>query len=526
MLNGAATQTVWFVIACCALAVPLVSLARRLKIAYPIVLLLAGLALGFAPFMPRITLDPALVLVIFLPPLLYWEALTAPTDVMRANATWIASLAVGLVIVTTGVVGLVAHATIPGLIWPMAFVLGAIVAPTDELAAVPVLERTRVPRRLIAIIEGESLINDAGSLMLYASAIAAVVSGSSNIPRDFVTFVLAAGGGALIGFICAWVAVQAWRRIGDSDLQGLIAFTVPFLSYTTATSLGLSGVLAVVVTGIVASRHTPFILTPAARLRAVGFYDSVVFLVNALLFTLVGLQLHALGTTVLAEYRWIDVAWYAVAVNAAVIVTRFAWFMFLEYAPIFTVPGAANQPNFRRALIGSWSGLRGAVSLAAALAVPLSTSTGVAIANRDLIIFLTFTVILVTLVGGGLTLPLVARGVAAPDKDDEEQETGLALQALSSAAAAELEALNASGRVTASEALTLGALYASIGDDPAGSGSSLGGRNATAERAVIHAQRTALRLLRQDGKIDNVVLRRINRSLDAAEEALYTQRSI
>jgi Na+/H+ antiporter len=524
-MSAAATHTVWFVIAICALAVPLVALARRLTIAYPIVLLLAGLVLGFAPFMPRITLDPALVLVIFLPPLLYWEALTAPTDVMRDNAVWIASLAIGLVIVTTGIVGIVAHAAIPGLIWPMAFVLGAIVAPTDELAAAPVLERLRVPRRLVAIIEGESLINDAGSLILYASCIAAVVSGTVNVPREFATFVLAAVGGTVVGLVCAWAAVRAWRRIRDSDLQGLIAFILPFLSYTTATSLGLSGVLAVVAAGIVASRHTPFILTPAARLRGTGFYDSVVFLVNALLFTIVGLQLHALAAVVFSEYRWTDIAWYAVAINAAVILTRFAWFMVLEYAPFLSVPGAANQPSFRRALIGSWSGLRGAVSLAAALAVPLSTATGAPIAHRDLIIFLTFTVILVTLVGGGLSLPLVASGVVAPDTDDENSETTLALRTLSDAAADELQTLQLSGHVTASEALTLSALYTSVEDTPGGSESRVSRRNALAERAIIHAQRTALRRLRKDGTIDNVVLRRINRSLDAAEVALPTQRS-
>lgn len=515
-----ATLGVWLVIGICTLAVPLVALARRLTIAYPIVLLLAGLTLGFVPFMPRIRLDPDLVLVIFLPPLLYWEALTAPTDTMRANAAWIASLAVGLVIITTVIVGFVAHATIPGLIWPMAFVLGAIVAPTDELAAAPVLERVRVSRRLIAIIEGESLINDACSLILYASAIAAVVSGIVSFWHDVGAFLLDTAGGTVVGIVCAWCAVQAWRRIRDSDLQGLIAFTLPFLSYTVATTFGFSGVLAVVVTGIWASRHTPFVLTPSARLRGIGFYDSIVFLVNAILFTLVGLQLHFLGATVLAEYHWTNVLWYAVVVNAAIVLTRFAWFVFLEYAPFLSVPGSYNQPSLRRALVGSWSGLRGAVSLAAALAIPRLTAGGTPVAQRDLIIFLTFTVILFTLVGGGLTLPLIARGVASPTVDEEQRETDEALLALSGAADAKLRSLTAAGELTSAEAATLGALYipnelSADGTDPV-----VARRNAEAERTVIHAQREALRELREQKKIDNVVLRRIARSLDVAEEAL------
>ena len=512
---------VWLVIAAFVLTIPLVAFARRVGISYPIVLVLAGLVLGFIPWLPQVQLDPDLVLVLFLPPLLYWEAVTAPTDVMRSDARWIVSLAVGLVIATTLVVAAVAHATIAGLAWPMAFVLGAIVAPTDELASAPVLERLRMPRHLVAVVEGESLLNDASSLILYATAIGVVLTGSFNVGIAVMEFLGSTLGGVLVGAAGAWIAVQTWRRVRDIELQGLVAITLPFLTYAVAVRFGLSGVLAVVTAGFVANRSSPFVLAPRARMRGADFYESAVFLANAILFLLLGLQLHLVGVAVLRQYSWWSVLGYAAAINVAIIVVRFGWFVLLEYVPWFGGEGKYSDPSVRRAIVASWSGLRGAVSLAAALAIPVTLAGGAAVPQRSLVIFLTFSVILVTLVGGGLTLPAVVRALHIPPGDDEEtDELKAALAAMSRSARARLRALERDGRITAADAAMLARHYASRRRLPGAAVDEDERRRFDAEREVLDAERSSLAALRADGKLDNTVLRRIVHALDIAEEAI------
>jgi len=519
-VNGSTEAFVWLLIGAFAVTIPLVALARRAGISYAIVLVLGGLVLGFLPGVPRVELPPDLVLVLFLPPLLYWEAVTAPTDVMRRNARWIVSLAIGLVVVTTVVVAVVAHAAVPDLAWPMAFVLGAVVAPTDELASAPVLERLRMPRHLIAVVEGESLLNDASSLILYATAVAVIVTGAFNPGLAVLQFVGGSLGGVLVGAVCGWVAIRAWRRVRDVDLQGLIAVTLPFLAYAIAARLSMSGVLAVVTAATLANQRTPFILVPQARLRGIDFYESAVFLTNAILFLLLGLQLRIVGETVLREYAWWTILGYAVAVNVAIIVVRFGWFVLLEYVPWFGGEGQYSEPSVHRAIVASWSGLRGAVSLAAALAIPAVTATGAHIEHRNLVVFLTFSVILVTLVGGGLTLPSIVRALDIEPDDDEARELESALSAMSRAARRRLHALEREGRITPSDAASIATHFASARRLPGAPIDADERRLFAAEREVLQAEREALAGLRGDGALDNTVLRRITRALDVADEAL------
>ena len=217
-------------IALLAVAIPLVALAQRLNVSYPIALVAGGLVLGFVPGLPKIQLDPNLVLLIFLPPLLYWEAITAPTDIMWDNRGQIAALAFGLVFVTTAAVALLAHAIVPGMSWGVAFVLGAIISPTDELAAVPVLERFRLPRHVIAIVDGESLLNDAAALVIYATALAAVTTGAFGMANTTLHFVIVAVGSVALGLAAGWFAIAMWGRIKDPELQGAISLVLPFLS--------------------------------------------------------------------------------------------------------------------------------------------------------------------------------------------------------------------------------------------------------------------------------------------------------
>ena len=352
-----AQNEIWLLVGLFSVAIPLVALAHKADISYPVVLVLGGLVLGFIPGLPRIELDPDLVLVIFLPPLLYWEAITAPTDVMRANAGQIAVLAIGLVVATTVVVAVVVHATVGNLTWAMAFVLGAIVAPTDELASIPVLERLKVPRHVIAIVEGESLLNDASSLILYVTAIGVVTTHVYQPGSVALAFVISGVGGVALGLVVGRLAIEAWRRISDTQLQGVISFSLPFLAYSLAGRLGVSGVLAVVFAGLYVNRLTPGVLTPPARLQLAGFWDTLVFLANAALFLLVGLQLHELMHAVLQEYSLRLVLWYALVVNVTVIAIRFAWLLVQEYLPVIRrslrTSRGRHQARYHRILVGA-----------------------------------------------------------------------------------------------------------------------------------------------------------------------------
>ena len=509
---------VWVLIGLFGVSIPLIALARRANIPYPVVLVIGGLILGFVPGLPYIQLNPNLVLIIFLPPLLYWEAVTAPTDVMRANASQIGALAMGLVIATAIVVAAVAHATITNLSWALAFVLGAIVAPTDELASVPVLERMRMPRHVIAIVVGESLLNDASALIIYGFAVTAAVRGVFNFGNAAVTFLIAAAGGIAIGIIVTRLAVEGWRRIRDTQLQATIAFLLPYISYLIPQRFGLSGVLSVVFAGVFANRSTPRVLTPATRLQGTNTYDMMVFLINAFLFLMVGLQLRTVAHNVFLEYPVRTVLWYAVAVNAAVFGTRFAWTLGLEYVPFLGGSSEHSAPDWRHAIIVAWSGLRGAVSLAAALALPTAIASGAPLSHRHLIIFLTFSVILVTLVVGGLTLPVIVRLLELPsDTAEADRELERGVLGMSEAALKELESIAAEGSLDESELRRLRRRYEHrrkhVRGHPEDELAAL-----DAEERLVAAERRALLEMRDRGEIDNTVLRELERLLDVTEE--------
>jgi CPA1 family monovalent cation:H+ antiporter len=508
-------------------AVPLVALARRVNISYPIVLVLGGLVLGFVPGLPAIQLDPDVVLLIFLPPLLYWESITAPTDIMLENAGQIGVLAFGLVIVTTVAVAIVAHAIVPALPWGAAFVLGAIASPTDELAAVPVLEHFRLPRHVIAIIEGESLLNDATALVIYAMAITVVTTGVFSTTSTIWMFVVTVVGSIAIGYLAGRLAVELWRRIQYPQLQGVISVTVPFIAYLPATYFGVSGVLAVVTAGVYANRFTPRVLTPEARTQLRGFWETLVFIANAGLFLVVGLQLHTVAEAAFARETWQSVIGYAIVVNVVIIVVRLVLVVLAEYAPT-AAPADHAAPDWKHALVVGWSGLRGAVSLAAALAIPLALPNGTPFPHRDLIIFVTFTVILVTLVGGGLSLPSVVRRLHILGGSEERDELRLATVRAAEAALARISQLQDAGRIETGHADILRKQYEHKRDlgasDDIAKTDRHRAKHADIEREIIDAQRQALIAMREGGEIDNVVLRRLQTDLDmaASRPALQT----
>jgi CPA1 family monovalent cation:H+ antiporter len=415
----------------------LLVLAPVLRVPYPILLVVGGLALGFAPGLPDFELPPELVLIAFLPPLLYSSAFFTSLRDLRANVGPIAVLAIGLVGATTAGVAVIAHwAT--GMTWQAAFVLGAVVSPTDPIAATSITRRLGVPRRIVGIIEGESLVNDATALVLYRAAVAAAVSGVFSLVDTAGRMLLNAAAGIAIGLGIGYVVRQVRKRLNHSPTEITIAFLTGYLAYLPAEALGVSAVLAAVTAGIYLGWYTPELTTAETRLQGFAFWTILVFILNAALFTLVGLQLPQVLDG-LDPWSTGELAAGAVAVCAAVIVIRFLWVFPFAYLPGFLF-GSKRVPWQYPVLIG-WTGMRGAVSLAAALAIPLQTDAGTAFPARELIIFLAFMVILATLVLQGLSLPLVIRALRIEDDPGEEREESKARLHAAKAALSRLDEL-------------------------------------------------------------------------------------
>jgi CPA1 family monovalent cation:H+ antiporter len=401
-------------------AIGLSYLARRLKVAEPILLLLGGLVLGLVPDLPPIALEPDLVFLLFLPPILFSAAYFTPIRDFKANARSILLLAVGLVLFTTVVVGLVVQWLVPDIEPAVAFTLGAIVAPPDAVSATSVLRRLGVPRRVVTILEGESLINDATSLIAYRTASAAVATGAFSLVNATESFVLVGVGGVLVGGLAGLIVSRALYRTGDPVLEIVVVSVVaPIATYLAAQQLGVSGVLATVVAGLITGRRASRVLSPEARLQGKGVWQIIIWLIQGFVFMLIGLQLPEILAG-LRDYSAGQLLWLGGAVSLTAIVTRFAWIFTTTYLTrVVRARLRANDPypSPRRVFVVAWAGMRGVVSLAAALALAVDFP------QRNLILYLTFAVILVTLVGQGLTLPWIIRrlGVLREDGPDSEE---------------------------------------------------------------------------------------------------------
>jgi monovalent cation/hydrogen antiporter len=375
-------------------------LANLVGVPYPITLVLGGVAIGLMPGMPSVELDPDIVLLIFLPPLLYGAAFFTSLRDLRANARPIALLSIGVVFVTMFAVAAVAHAVI-GLGWAESFVLGAIVSPTDAVAPAEIMRRLGAPRRLLTVVEGENLTNDWTALALYSVAVAAVVTGTFSLGEASVRFVLSGLGGLAVG-LAAGVLIRFVRsRIDDPPTEITISLLSGYAAYLPAEALGFSGVIAAVTTGVYMGWHAPQLTTAIMRLQGVSVWEILTFLLNAVLFLLVGLQLPGVLDAV-DGYSATQLLGWGALVSAVVVGVRLAW----QFSVPYLVRALDRRPSQlarrgsagERLLIG-WAGMRGAVSLAAALAVPLTTDAGSGFPYRDLIILLALAVILVTLVG-------------------------------------------------------------------------------------------------------------------------------
>jgi monovalent cation/hydrogen antiporter len=502
----------------------MLAIAPTLRIPYPILLVIGGLALGVLPGMPEFELRPELVFYGVLPPLLYSSAFFTSLRELRTNARPIGLLAIGLVVVTTIGVAVVAHAAIEDLSWSSAFVLGAIVSPTDPVAATSIARRFGVPGKLVRIVEGESLVNDGTGLVLYRVAVAAVVAGSFSAYHTAGLFAVTAGGGIAFGLLVGWLIRQIRRRLDNPPAEITISLLTGYVAFVSADLMGLSAVLATVTAGVYLGWHTPELTNAQVRLQGTAVWEIVQYLLNALLFVLIGLQLPVV-VDALGDVPTERLLWYAAAVSSTVIVLRFAWVFAVLNAPKWI---ARRMSNWRGAVFISWAGMRGAVSLAAALALPLETDSGAPFPGRDLILFLTFAVILATLVGMGLTMPLVIRATGLEDTEIEAREDAKARIHAATAALARLEELvgedwvreDTAERVRGAYRFRTDRFRARLDDGDDGSIESRSQDYQRLRRELLDAERHALTELRRSGAISNDVLLRVGRDLDLEDERL------
>jgi CPA1 family monovalent cation:H+ antiporter len=514
------------------LAVAVLALvARKLTIPYPILFVIGGLLLGLIPRLPKVQLDPESVFLFVLPPLLFPAALFTSWRDFRANLRPISLLAVGLVLFTTVVVAFLAHYFM-GLPLAAGFVLGAIISPPDAIAATAIAEHLRIPRRIVTILEGESLVNDATALVAYRFAVVAVATGSFSLVRAGGQFLVVAIGGILIGLAVGWLAEQFHKRVDDAPIEITVSLLTPFAAYLAAERFGVSGVLAVVTAGLYLGWRLPELLTFKTRLQGGPVWDMVEFLLNGFVFILIGLQLpevlRALSGNSISISRLV---WDALLISLAVILIRILWVFPATYLPRLLFKRLCRHdpyPKWQHVTVVAWTGMRGVVSLAAALALPATIRDGSPFPGRDLIFFLTFIVILATLVLQGLSLPLLIRWLGVKDDGSMEKEERQARLKANQAALTKLNEIKEHEPEKDDALHRLRIEYEDHirqieGTEPENAGSALRLFSSQYEHLsyeALNIERTTIVALRNQDVISDEVLRRVQRDIDLAEARL------
>jgi monovalent cation/hydrogen antiporter len=491
----------------------LVRLADLGKIPAPIVLVLGGLAIALVPGLPEVELDPDTIFLIFLPPLVYAAGWRTSPQELRAVMRPLALLAIGLVFLTAAVVAAVAHATVPELSWAEAAVLGAILAPTDAIAATSIFRRLGAPERVRLLVEGESMINDGTALVLYRIAVGVATGGAFSLGGATLEFVGVSAGGIVVGLAVGWLSDLVVRRQTDSALSIFLSVLTAYGAYIGAEEVHVSGILAAVVAGVYAGYRSPHSLDADIRLNAVAFWRVLVFGLEVALFVLLGLQLPGVVDTLQQTSSGVaDLLWPVVAIALASIAARILF--------VLAMGSDAGESVGQRFAIG-WSGMRGAVSLAAALAVPLSVS------GRPQIIFLTFALILVTLVGQGLSLPFVVRKLKLEEPRRWSDEEAVARMEAAQSALDRLDEIEDEERASAAQLKRLRDLYRARfrmcqavlgGEDPeAAAREQRIADYGALRRELIGIEREELLALRSAGRLRNTTMRQIERDLDLEE---------
>jgi monovalent cation/hydrogen antiporter len=532
-------QGVELVVLMLAVSAGLRLVARRLRVPHPVLLVLAGLALVFAPGLPRVEFEPDTLFLVFVPPLLYWGALTSSLRDFRANLWPIVRYGTLVVLLTIAAVAVVAHALTPEFTWAAAFTLGAIVSPPDPVAAIAVMRTIGARRALTTILEGEGLVNDATALVAYRLAVAAAVTGSFSPGRAAIGFILTGVGGVAVGLAVGWLVGEVRRRVSGAPIvENTISLLTPFLAYLPAEWLGLSGVLSVVAVGLYLGRVGPRIVPAATRVQAESMWLMVQFILESLIFILVGLELPSI-LRALGAHQLSTLLGYGAAITLTVIGVRIVY----TFAAASTLrrlrrgdPRDEGSPSWRQAAFLGWAGMRGGDSLVIALAVPVATAAGHPFPARELIIFVTFTVILGTLVLQGTTLAPLIRWWDLTEGGEGDTEEAHARRVVAEAGLRRLQAEATRDGVDRPTARALEAQYRRRvqrwaardrerhGEDDedhsrlAGIDGSRAEQLATAYRALrtamIQDEREALVRLRDQGVIGDHVMRRVQRDLD------------
>jgi monovalent cation/hydrogen antiporter len=503
-------------------AVALGWLARHFKFPYPIALVVGGALLGLVPNLPQFPFDPQIILVVVLPPILYQAALLTSWTDFKAYIRPIGLLAIGLVLVTTLAVGVALKLMVPGVPWAAAFVLGAIVSPPDAVAATAILSRLNMPRHIVTILEGESLVNDASGLVIYKLAVVAVLTGAFSLSEASLQFSLISLGGVAIGIALAYVFIAIHRRLGDPFIEVITSLSIPYVTYIVAESFHVSGVLAVVAAGLVRGRYSPEIVSAQMRIMARSVWNVLVFMLNSLIFILIGVQMSDVMDR-LGQFQLLELLGLGLVVSLVAIVVRFAWVFPAAYLPhrfSGRLHEQGSKPCSRELLIMSWCGMRGIVSLAAALALPIALPNGDPFPYRDLIIFLTFFVIACTLVGQGLTLSPFIRKLKVGQRWNSQAEAQKVSMAIGTAALAEIDQRLATGDIPASLASQvkteiasrINPIQAADDSDPEAQEKLLQLR-----LLAIKAERRALIRLWQSNEIGDEVMRHHEEILDYQE---------
>lgn len=519
-------------IALVAVAIVLVRLADLVSIPYPIVLVLGGLAIGFLPGGPKLELKPDVVFLVFLPPLLQSAGYWASPRELRAELVPLTWLVLGLTLATMVVVAVVAHAIIPGINWAEGFVLGAIVSPTDPVSATATFERLGISDRVKLLVEGESMVNDAVALVAYKVAVATAVGGALTASTAADDLVVGVVGGVAIGLAIAWLTGLALQRLDDPPLAILLTVFNAYAAFALADGIGASGVLAAVTSGLYSGWRSHRIFDADLRLNAQAFWRVLVFALNAVLFVLIGLQFPGILRTIGEQFAPDEIVGYGLLVSGVVIIVRLAW-QFLPPSIGRLLPELGDTgpgENWRERLLIGWSGMRGGISLAAALALPFTLDSGAAFGSRDLIIYLTVAVIFVTLVGQGLTLPFVINALGLRSHETWSPDEAVARLGAAQAALDRIEEIqntdpgipeNVLQRLReiyqARFARCVAALSGEDGEVPI-EDPLRGYRRVRVD--LIEKERAALLEMRKDGRLKQDTFRRIQGDLDLDEARL------
>jgi Na+/H+ antiporter len=537
--GGYAAMTETFQILILLLAViSLVGLiAKRLQIPPAILLVITGVGLALIPGLPSLQLAPDLVLLLVLPPVIYWDAVKMSWKEFRFNLRPIALLAIGCVAFTTVAVAAASHWLL-GFPWPVGFVLGAIVSPPDAVAPLAIAQRMQLPRRLVVVLEGEGLANDATALVLYRFAVMAVSAGSFSFVAAGGTFLAIVAGEIVWGIGVGWLMLRLRRWVRDPGIEIMLSILTPFLAYWPPEQLGGSGVLATLATGLYVSWNGLRLIPAATRLPGAVFWDFLTYLIEGMVFLITGLQARTLLPSI-HRYTLAEIGVAAVVVCVVVVITRFIWMYPATYLPRWLFPAIRRRdpyPPWQHPFLLAFTGIRGIVSLAAALAIPFKIADGSTFPDRDLILILVFCVIFVTLVGEGLTLPFVVRklGLANAGHRERQAEREEEFKVRKRAIEAAIERLESVAESRKLPEPVVGPIRAhqrnrltdvEYRKDTNDHRRKLAELSDDLELALIEAERNLVNTLYRAGELKDEGRRRIERELDLRDTLLANLRS-